>query len=57
MTPIIKLEVAEETFIGSFIALREAAQQGFSHALQVDADGDVWSGGQVQTVVTGSLDW
>lgn len=25
--------------------------------LQVDADGDVWSGGQVQTVVTGSLDW
>jgi PhzF family phenazine biosynthesis protein len=25
--------------------------------LQVDADGEVWSGGQVQTVVTGSLDW
>lgn len=25
--------------------------------LQVDTDGEVWSGGQVQTVVTGSLDW
>lgn len=25
--------------------------------LRVDADGEVWSGGQVQTVVTGSLDW
>jgi PhzF family phenazine biosynthesis protein len=25
--------------------------------LQVDADGEVWSGGQVQTVVRGQLDW
>ena len=25
--------------------------------LRVDADGDVWSGGQVQTVVRGELDW
>lgn len=25
--------------------------------LQVDADGEVWSGGQVQTVVRGTLDW
>ncbi|MBP3982971.1 PhzF family phenazine biosynthesis protein [Pseudoxanthomonas helianthi] len=25
--------------------------------LQVDADGDVWSGGQVQTVVSGEIDW
>ncbi|KAB7772000.1 PhzF family phenazine biosynthesis protein [Xanthomonas maliensis] len=25
--------------------------------LQVDADGQVWSGGQVQTVIRGSLDW
>ncbi|GAB2661283.1 PhzF family phenazine biosynthesis protein [Arenimonas aestuarii] len=25
--------------------------------LQVDAEGEVWSGGQVQTVVRGSLDW
>jgi len=25
--------------------------------LRVDADGDVWSGGQVQTVVRGTLDW
>lgn len=25
--------------------------------LRVDADGQVWSGGQVQTVVRGSLDW
>ncbi|PZO08663.1 MAG: PhzF family phenazine biosynthesis protein [Lysobacteraceae bacterium] len=25
--------------------------------LRVDSDGDVWSGGQVQTVVRGTLDW
>ena len=25
--------------------------------LQVDADGEVWSGGQVQTVVSGEIDW
>ncbi|MDH5835482.1 PhzF family phenazine biosynthesis protein [Luteimonas kalidii] len=25
--------------------------------LQVDADGDVWSGGRVQTVVEGTIDW
>ena len=25
--------------------------------LQVDADGEVWSGGQVQTVVNGEIDW
>ena len=25
--------------------------------LQVDADGEVWSGGQVQTVVSGGIDW
>ena len=25
--------------------------------LHVDADGEVWSGGQVQTVVRGQLDW
>ena len=25
--------------------------------LRVDANGDVWSGGQVQTVVRGELDW
>ena len=25
--------------------------------LEVDGDGEVWSGGQVQTVVTGTLDW
>ena len=25
--------------------------------LRVDADGEVWSGGQVQTVVRGTLDW
>ncbi|MGD4237084.1 PhzF family phenazine biosynthesis protein, partial [Xanthomonas citri pv. citri] len=23
----------------------------------IDADGDVWSGGQVQTVIRGTLDW
>lgn len=26
-------------------------------SLHIDADGDVWSGGQVQTVIRGSLDW
>ncbi|MBZ3930405.1 PhzF family phenazine biosynthesis protein [Xanthomonas citri] len=25
--------------------------------LHIDADGDVWSGGQVQTVIRGTLDW
>ncbi|WP_115511361.1 PhzF family phenazine biosynthesis protein [Xanthomonas arboricola] len=25
--------------------------------LRIDADGDVWSGGQVQTVIRGTLDW
>jgi len=25
--------------------------------LRVDAEGEVWSGGQVQTVVRGRLDW
>ncbi|MBO9767593.1 MULTISPECIES: PhzF family phenazine biosynthesis protein [Xanthomonas] len=25
--------------------------------LNIDADGDVWSGGQVQTVIRGTLDW
>ena len=25
--------------------------------LRVDEDGEVWSGGQVQTVITGTLDW
>lgn len=25
--------------------------------LQVDAAGEVWSGGQIQTVITGSIDW
>ncbi|RBD72320.1 PhzF family phenazine biosynthesis protein, partial [Xanthomonas oryzae pv. oryzae] len=23
----------------------------------IDADGDVWSGGQIQTVIRGTLDW
>ncbi|RBG17975.1 PhzF family phenazine biosynthesis protein, partial [Xanthomonas oryzae pv. oryzae] len=25
--------------------------------LHIDADGDVWSGGQIQTVIRGTLDW
>jgi len=25
--------------------------------LRIDTDGDVWSGGQVQTVIRGTLDW
>jgi predicted PhzF superfamily epimerase YddE/YHI9 len=26
-------------------------------ALQVDADGEVWIGGQVQRIIEGTLDW
>ena len=35
---------------------REVGHDARLH-LQVDADGEVWSGGQVQTVVRGTLDW
>ncbi len=35
---------------------REVGHDAQLH-LQVDADGEVWSGGQVQTVIRGSIDW
>ncbi|MEG2804007.1 PhzF family phenazine biosynthesis protein [Stenotrophomonas sp.] len=35
---------------------REVGHDARLH-LHIDADGDVWSGGQVQTVIRGTLDW
>ncbi len=35
---------------------REVGHDARLH-LHVDADGDVWSGGQIQTVIRGTLDW
>jgi PhzF family phenazine biosynthesis protein len=43
---------------GRYVA-SQGREVGFDALLElrVDADGEVWSGGQVQTVVTGTLDW
>ncbi len=35
---------------------REVGHDARLH-LHIDADGDVWSGGQVQTVITGTINW
>lgn len=35
---------------------REVGHDARLH-LHIDAEGDVWSGGQVQTVITGTIDW